>query len=263
LILIALLSLMGSFIGSVVLSIADTGIPATTAMSQQGNRVSERAGRCSRRSWVSEAQASQKALDQTRVELAHIARVSTLGELTASIAHEVNQPLAGVVSGDIPMSGYSAEELVAELGSAFMCAEFGFDNMENEAGYIAHWIKFLSDHETAIVAASSAPGTVALDRHLDCIEQLLFVQWLGGNSMTPDFIARIDEFMAATGTDIRYGESCAYYSRKGDYVNLPADADHIGRAALVAVSLGDQAVKPRLLRHSRAQTHSTAQPFTS
>jgi C4-dicarboxylate-specific signal transduction histidine kinase len=31
------------------------------------------------------------------VELAHITRLTTLGELTASIAHEVNQPLAGVV----------------------------------------------------------------------------------------------------------------------------------------------------------------------
>ncbi len=31
-------------------------------------------------------------------ELAHVARVATLGELTASIAHEVNQPLAAVVT---------------------------------------------------------------------------------------------------------------------------------------------------------------------
>ena len=34
-----------------------------------------------------------------RAEFAHLARVSTLGELTASIAHEVNQPLAAVVNG--------------------------------------------------------------------------------------------------------------------------------------------------------------------
>jgi signal transduction histidine kinase len=37
-------------------------------------------------------------LAQTRAELTHFARVATLGELTASIVHEVNQPLAGVVS---------------------------------------------------------------------------------------------------------------------------------------------------------------------
>jgi PAS domain S-box-containing protein len=35
---------------------------------------------------------------QRREELAHLARVATLGELTASLAHEVNQPLAAVLS---------------------------------------------------------------------------------------------------------------------------------------------------------------------
>lgn len=37
-------------------------------------------------------------LGETRAELAHINRVATLGELTASIAHEVNQPLAAIVT---------------------------------------------------------------------------------------------------------------------------------------------------------------------
>lgn len=41
---------------------------------------------------------SEEELLQTRTELARFARVAILGELTASIAHEVNQPLAGVVS---------------------------------------------------------------------------------------------------------------------------------------------------------------------
>jgi signal transduction histidine kinase len=38
------------------------------------------------------------AVYEARAQLAHIARVTTLGELTASIAHEVNQPLAAVVT---------------------------------------------------------------------------------------------------------------------------------------------------------------------
>lgn len=37
-------------------------------------------------------------LHRTRTELAHVSRVATMGELTASIAHEVNQPLAAVVA---------------------------------------------------------------------------------------------------------------------------------------------------------------------
>lgn len=40
----------------------------------------------------------QDALDKLRSELTHITRVSTLGELAASIAHEVNQPLSGVIT---------------------------------------------------------------------------------------------------------------------------------------------------------------------
>ena len=35
---------------------------------------------------------------QRREELAHIARISTMGELTASLAHEINQPLAAIRS---------------------------------------------------------------------------------------------------------------------------------------------------------------------
>ena len=40
----------------------------------------------------------ERALRKAQAELANITRVTTLGELTASIAHEVNQPLAAVVS---------------------------------------------------------------------------------------------------------------------------------------------------------------------
>jgi C4-dicarboxylate-specific signal transduction histidine kinase len=39
-----------------------------------------------------------EALQKAQTELAHVTRVMTLGELTASIAHEVNQPLAAIVT---------------------------------------------------------------------------------------------------------------------------------------------------------------------
>jgi signal transduction histidine kinase len=41
---------------------------------------------------------SAEALHQAREELARVTRVTTLGELAASIAHEVNQPLAAIVA---------------------------------------------------------------------------------------------------------------------------------------------------------------------
>jgi PAS domain S-box-containing protein len=41
---------------------------------------------------------AERALREAQTALAHVTRVTTLGELTASIAHEVNQPLAAVVA---------------------------------------------------------------------------------------------------------------------------------------------------------------------
>jgi PAS domain S-box-containing protein len=44
------------------------------------------------------AEEQREKLRQLEAEIAHLDRLSMLGELTASIAHEVNQPLSGVVS---------------------------------------------------------------------------------------------------------------------------------------------------------------------
>src|SRR5271163_3629201 len=47
---------------------------------------------------VTERRASEEALSKARSELSHVARITSLGVLTASIAHEVNQPLSGIVT---------------------------------------------------------------------------------------------------------------------------------------------------------------------
>jgi two-component system, LuxR family, sensor kinase FixL len=47
---------------------------------------------------ISERKQSELELAQQRNELAHIARVSTMGELAASLAHELNQPLGAILS---------------------------------------------------------------------------------------------------------------------------------------------------------------------
>jgi PAS domain S-box-containing protein len=44
------------------------------------------------------ADQAEQALRKAHAELAHVTRVTTLGQLTASIAHEVNQPLAAVIA---------------------------------------------------------------------------------------------------------------------------------------------------------------------
>jgi PAS domain S-box-containing protein len=47
---------------------------------------------------VTESKIAEEALDRARSELAHVARVTTLNALTASIAHEINQPLASLIT---------------------------------------------------------------------------------------------------------------------------------------------------------------------
>jgi PAS domain S-box-containing protein len=47
---------------------------------------------------VTESLAAEEALNRARSELAQVSRVTTLNTLTASIAHEVNQPLSGIIT---------------------------------------------------------------------------------------------------------------------------------------------------------------------
>ena len=57
---------------------------------------------------ITEQKRTAVALDETRSALAHVSRVTMLGEITASIAHEVNQPLAAVM-----MNGNAARRWLA------------------------------------------------------------------------------------------------------------------------------------------------------
>jgi PAS domain S-box-containing protein len=47
---------------------------------------------------VTDSKVAEEALNKARSDLAHVSRVTTLNALTASIAHEINQPLTGIVA---------------------------------------------------------------------------------------------------------------------------------------------------------------------
>jgi PAS domain S-box-containing protein len=47
---------------------------------------------------ITQRKLAEEALRQAQVDLAHVSRVTTMGELTASLAHEVNQPIAAAVA---------------------------------------------------------------------------------------------------------------------------------------------------------------------
>jgi PAS domain S-box-containing protein len=64
---------------------------------------------------------AERALRKAQAELAHVTRVTTLGELTVSIAHEVNQPLTAVVANAeacLRWLGREAPDLAAARRSA-------------------------------------------------------------------------------------------------------------------------------------------------
>jgi antirestriction protein ArdC len=56
---------------------------------------------------------------------------------------------------------YAAEELIAELGAAFLCAEFGFGGDLRHAGYIATWIDLLKADKRAFFTACSQASKAA------------------------------------------------------------------------------------------------------
>ncbi len=71
---------------------------------------------------MEEQKRTETALQVTRSELARVVRITTIGELTASIAHEVNQPLAAVVANaDACVAWLSRQN--PDLGEARAAAE--------------------------------------------------------------------------------------------------------------------------------------------
>ena len=106
---------------------------------------------------VTERILAEEALNRARSELAHVARATTVSALTASIAHEVNQPLSGIITnastclrmleGDHPdldgaretarrtiRDGNRAADVVARLRDLFGKREFTLETLDlNEA----------------------------------------------------------------------------------------------------------------------------------
>jgi antirestriction protein ArdC len=54
-------------------------------------------------------------------------------------------------------AGYAMEELVAEIGAAFLCADLGItpETRDDHAAYIASWLQVLKNDKRAIFTAAS------------------------------------------------------------------------------------------------------------
>jgi antirestriction protein ArdC len=59
------------------------------------------------------------------------------------------------LSGRFGDSSYAVEELIAELGAAYLCAHCRIDGELRHAGYIASWLKVLCGDKRAIFTAAA------------------------------------------------------------------------------------------------------------
>jgi PAS domain S-box-containing protein len=60
---------------------------------------------------ISDRKCAEEALRQSQAELARVARLKMMGELTASIAHEINQPLAAIIASGEACRRWMARDL--------------------------------------------------------------------------------------------------------------------------------------------------------
>lgn len=63
-----------------------------------------------------------------------------------------------LVGHGVDRFAYAREELTAEIGAAFMNAEFGIDTVKNNAAYLRGWLKDFDDKREAIFTAAKQAG---------------------------------------------------------------------------------------------------------
>lgn len=79
-----------------------------------------------------------------------------LHEMTHATGHQKRLNREGIASGKAKFGNkvYAFEELVAEMGGAFVCAHLGFNEVPQNAAYIESWINVLKEDKRAIFRAS-------------------------------------------------------------------------------------------------------------
>lgn len=85
-------------------------------------------------------------------------------ELTHSTGHETRLKREGIVGTDTTFGTemYGKEELIAEMGAAFLCGETGVPpQIEMSAGYIAAWLKTIKGDPKLVIAAAGAAQRAA------------------------------------------------------------------------------------------------------
>jgi PAS domain S-box-containing protein len=143
---------------------------------------------------VTERKRDEEALQLAQAELARIARLTTIGELAASIAHEINQPLAAVHANSLA----AARWLGAEVPNVFEATQALQDisrDARRASDVIGRIRALLKDQK---------PTYVALDV----------------NDVIREVIAIIQSALRARGVSIRTDLSATLPAARGDRVQL-------------------------------------------
>jgi PAS domain S-box-containing protein len=169
---------------------------------------------------VTERKRAEAALQETQSELARVARLTTMGELAASIAHEINQPLAAVVT-----NGNAALRWLAR----------DTPNLEETRDAITRLIKEANRASDVIgrirtLLRKDKPEHVALDIN-DAIREVLILT---------------DGAMQSRGVSVRADLSVALPRIDGDRVQLQQVVMNLVINAADAMS--SVADRPRILR---------------
>jgi PAS domain S-box-containing protein len=118
---------------------------------------------------ITERRRAQDAIQQAQAELAHATRVATLGELTASIAHEVSQPLMAIVTnGDAGMRWLRRDppdlkEVETALGRMVVEGRRASDIVKRIRAYLK---KAPSHHGELVLSALVEDATALVQREL-------------------------------------------------------------------------------------------------
>ena len=95
------------------------------------------------------------------IRLPEFAQFKTDGDYYSTLFHELTH-WTGIekrcdrdLRNRFGSEAYAAEELIAELGAAFLCAQHGIDGKLQHANYIENWLKVLKNDKRAIFTAAS------------------------------------------------------------------------------------------------------------
>lgn len=97
-----------------------------------------------------------------RIQLPHKASFDNESSYYATAFHELTHWTGAKTRLDRELSkgkfgnpAYAFEELVAEMGAAFLCQDYGIQGELRHAGYIGHWLKACKDDSRAIFKAAA------------------------------------------------------------------------------------------------------------